>query len=66
MKFIIRDDPETYQAVYQAIQDIRAAKVWPYPGVVQETLATRGVVVDMDVDEDVPDEAVVRVVRKKA
>jgi hypothetical protein len=63
MKFVVKDDHKTYQELYQAVYDIQSAKVWPYPGVVQETLATRGVEVDLQVDEG-SSETVVHVVRK--
>lgn len=63
MKFVVKDDHETYTQLYQAVYDIQQSHVWPYPGVVQEALASRGLDVDLQVDEG-SSETVVHVVRQ--
>ena len=62
VKFKVINDPETFELLQKAVNDIQSVNVWPYPGVVEETMASRGVKVNVEVDqESIEAQAVVRV-----
>jgi hypothetical protein len=39
--FKVVSDPETFELLQQAVKDLQSVNVWPYPGVVEETMASR-------------------------
>lgn len=52
MKYRTREYDQTFEALASAIKDIQEAGVFPSPGVVQEALESRNILVDMDLDEN--------------
>jgi hypothetical protein len=62
--FKVVSDPETFELLQQAVKDLQSVNVWPYPGVVEETMASRGVQVRAEVDQEASEQQAVVRVRK--